>query len=735
MDNVLLYLLDYWYIIVLVLSSGILWIAFLFKKKADKYHKLLARSLKDIKEKDDATAILEKKLAETISEKSKLEKQNKSACVELSELKKSISAGEHVNKKLNKEKNELKKQLDLLLSETDRLKDDLKRISSQAERDLTDLQKNYNVLLQEKSTLADETARLKLENEKHNAIISTLEENISKLKEKREKENDTPKINTTTKEFENVGQRIEIRDDKELSVFDYKGEYQFDNYLGESDHFSFPSIKTPCLNTKILSPVESVNRMTEGVVEPLLKKQIEVLCDEIEDLMIVVNCALPIRNRDYSYHPDIALFWKTYGLYIDIEIDEPYDICSRKPIHYVGSSDNLRDRYFIRNGWVVMRYCEKQVKENVEGVVAHIKNTLLWIAGEPIKLCEHMETNRWTYHEAISMAEIGEREKYLEINEDKEQFNEERDEIKESDLKPDEDILPDEVELNIENELSTQIEIARSFGYDYLRLTKKNGYQTIINTKSVEIKDDILLCDNVISGTIKKDKIDNQTSFKTENISMIEGISNLFSDTIRDMDLSNIKTVIFNAFVEGIPIFMKYNSRADHIVKERFVSSFGFYFEHGMCYIRGFCSYRKEWRTFALDNRITELRIVNCKKTFYSEHDYASSLGGVVMHGNEKQLRSVRYLLEIMPQKEKNVLVNVGNIANYYTINGKLDDAFKLYTKYEQDEMVAEIYKNWGDACKEDIEYFISKYEKFDREKADNFRNIKRMLIEAGWSF
>lgn len=62
------------------------------------------------------------------------------------------------------------------------------------------------------------------------------------------------------------------------------------------------------------------------------------------------NVKLPILNRNYSYRPDFCLYWAKKQLYIDIEIDEPYDIVSRKPIHYQGNGDNLRDRYFIRNG-------------------------------------------------------------------------------------------------------------------------------------------------------------------------------------------------------------------------------------------------------------------------------------------------------------------------------------------------------------------------------------------------
>lgn len=96
-------------------------------------------------------------------------------------------------------------------------------------------------------------------------------------------------------------------------------------------------------------------------------------------------------------------------LYIDIEIDEPYDIVSHNPIHYKGNGDNLRDRYFIRNGWCVLRFAEQQIVDNIEGTINYVKRVLAWLTDENgIKIHNNTlkEINRWSYEEATKCLQI-----------------------------------------------------------------------------------------------------------------------------------------------------------------------------------------------------------------------------------------------------------------------------------------------------------------------------------------
>lgn len=49
------------------------------------------------------------------------------------------------------------------------------------------------------------------------------------------------------------------------------------------------------------------------------------------------------------------------SIYVDIEIDEPYVGLTGQPIHYIDCGDSIRDSFFIKNGWIVVRFTEEQV--------------------------------------------------------------------------------------------------------------------------------------------------------------------------------------------------------------------------------------------------------------------------------------------------------------------------------------------------------------------------------------
>lgn len=68
------------------------------------------------------------------------------------------------------------------------------------------------------------------------------------------------------------------------------------------------------------------------------------------------------------YFPDICLIIPGM-IAIDIEIDEPYDMASKKETHYRGCGDEQRNEYFINNGWYVCRFSEEQVITNTGSCV------------------------------------------------------------------------------------------------------------------------------------------------------------------------------------------------------------------------------------------------------------------------------------------------------------------------------------------------------------------------------
>ena len=68
------------------------------------------------------------------------------------------------------------------------------------------------------------------------------------------------------------------------------------------------------------------------------------------------------RLKTPWYYPDF-IYHDTSGLCIDIEIDEPYALDSRKPIHCQGQ-DDYRNAFFLRKQWVVVRFTEQQVMQH-----------------------------------------------------------------------------------------------------------------------------------------------------------------------------------------------------------------------------------------------------------------------------------------------------------------------------------------------------------------------------------
>ncbi len=67
------------------------------------------------------------------------------------------------------------------------------------------------------------------------------------------------------------------------------------------------------------------------------------------------------------YFPDIIISMD-FGLFIDVEIDEPYEGFTKKVTHYYEPEENFysdekRNKFFNDNGWIVIRFSEKQIIE------------------------------------------------------------------------------------------------------------------------------------------------------------------------------------------------------------------------------------------------------------------------------------------------------------------------------------------------------------------------------------
>lgn len=127
---------------------------------------------------------------------------------------------------------------------------------------------------------------------------------------------------------------------------------------------------------------------------------------------------MAILGRTLPYEPDYVLYDHDQGLYIDVEIDEPYDGYSRIPTHVMEGHDSIRDKYFIESGWIVIRFTEHQIHTNPNAciqLVRHIVDSIQLqdLNSKPVH-CVEPEL-KWTSNQAIIWERNLYREKYLGI--------------------------------------------------------------------------------------------------------------------------------------------------------------------------------------------------------------------------------------------------------------------------------------------------------------------------------
>lgn len=579
----------------------------------------------------------------------------------------------------------------------------------------------------------------------------------------------------TTLVGKNIGQRIERSQEKETINLLFNGHFLFDHFLGESEHKNFPSLKIPQKSTPILTPHVDKIGATMGVMEPILLKHLINICKGIDGITILENVKFPILNRNYSYRPDFCLYWKKKNLYIDIEIDEPYDIVNRKPIHYQGNGDNLRDRYFIRNGWCVIRFAEQQVKENIEGVINYVRRVLRWLTDEKeIKIQKDtlVPIDRWSYEEATTMSSNNVREHYLDLPDYVQTTANVLQEATQeffAFVKPDEDILP-EIALSSPNESKWEniIDDIKQSKCEYCILTRTNGYQWVYICNSLQIQSI-----NGVRQILGKSPLGIELHFPLNEIDKLAPLKELFSDvhwksksSMSLEDLIPLKEILFDAIANGKPIWIAYNSNnsgygtrfLSNIASDRTTDYLAPHIGLGLCakynmqqtlsHFYAYCSYRKEFRCFAADCRIEELRVLNCSHVYLMDKEYAYSFACLVMHPYESNngnafFENADEILRIMPQNEYNSLFVQGNLANLQVMKGEIEQAILTYKQKSYDFFIDPTL-TWGEVCLSDIKYFINLckehlndshfYEGLDANTLlHNFEEALRLLTQSSW--
>ena len=174
----------------------------------------------------------------------------------------------------------------------------------------------------------------------------------------------------------------------------------------------YPIVYSPVRNSFLKLPREGRSDV-RGYKEPAFLAAIR---SEFPDIIVSDNLHMKIPGRYTPYEPDIVLFDDTLNLYIDVEIDEPYDGYSRLVTHIIEGRDTVRDIFFKESGWVVVRFTEKQVHLSCDHCIHTLRNIVDTMRSKASPIAPIvLEENRWNRRQAIQWEKDLYREKYLGI--------------------------------------------------------------------------------------------------------------------------------------------------------------------------------------------------------------------------------------------------------------------------------------------------------------------------------
>ena len=540
-----------------------------------------------------------------------------------------------------------------------------------------------------------------------------------------------------------IGERRTMGKTDEPMEFRYIGNVQNgNNKMDVLSHDNYPFTLIPKSGMPILdcNPFEGI---VSGVSEPKLFDALQKLKEIETEIDVIQNVSLPIRKRNYGYKPDIGILWKSKGIAIDIEIDEPYDIKSRRPIHCLDDEkDYIRNAYFLENGWFVSRIAEEQVIKNVDGIYGYVSNIISAFAKDerfardygidPIMI--------WSKEEAKKMAVDGYREKYLELP--LEIQNSDPDKNSESDYVAPQNFVFDKPTIEIidhhYDESSNEIkDIAEN--HIYIRIKRiEDGYEYITTNESIKY--------SAVGVSIKDIVEEKDFYLPYANIDSYVGL-----DTIKiekgDIDWQEF---VYDTMVHCHPIHFEYMKTSDYFPTERTVLyikpfltytegaqryiekhskmgwlrfvSYGFHERlcnyHNMSQFSGYCLLRKDLRMFD-SFKIIEGYAYDCYKPLV-KHDTEDVLR--VLEKGDGRLAEIIY--SHFTNEEKINYVNIANNGHALVIQDKYDEALKYYFRFPPKKIIAGDVA-WRQALLEDIEKF-SKNEKY----GSKFDHVKKLIYD-----
>ncbi len=210
--------------------------------------------------------------------------------------------------------------------------------------------------------------------------------------------------------IDNITEKILSKENPEQTD-DLKIKYNPNQFFDQSELYKYPVVKMPKEGVYLKLP--RIGRATgKGFKEIDFYSSILTAIPEIEASMDL-HLSIPFYNRPYE--PDIVLIDREKNLYVDIEIDEPYDGYYRFPTHEL-EKDDIRDLFFNESGWIVIRFTERQVHEQESECITYIKDVLNSIYSYRLEETSNcISEEQWDYQKAIRWEREHYREKYLGI--------------------------------------------------------------------------------------------------------------------------------------------------------------------------------------------------------------------------------------------------------------------------------------------------------------------------------
>jgi very-short-patch-repair endonuclease len=133
-----------------------------------------------------------------------------------------------------------------------------------------------------------------------------------------------------------------------------------------------------------------------------------------ENITITSNYYFSDYNNFLPYVPDFAYINNKTQIKIAIEIDEPYLINTKEPIHY---NDNKRNEFFIKKNWIVLRFAENQIVTFPDLCCEYIKEIIYNLENGNLnynKLDEILiKQAAWNLNDATELANLNYRDSYI----------------------------------------------------------------------------------------------------------------------------------------------------------------------------------------------------------------------------------------------------------------------------------------------------------------------------------